>query len=239
MIRFMPANNKLKKLYKVKQLRKWLVGRKIYRLDLRAGYTCPYACDCLSKVVNGRIKDGRHTQFRCYAASLEALFPKSYKIHLENELTLKKAKTSHKMYRLLEQALPDNAGIVRFHSSGDFFNQAYFNAWLGLAITNPTILFYGYTKNNNVWINQLDHIPPNMILTASKGGKLDHLIKPFNLRSAIVVYSVQEAKQLGLEIDVNDSHAAVPQWAHKDFALLIHSVQPKGSPAAAALEALK
>jgi hypothetical protein len=39
-----------------------------------------------------------------------------------------------------------------------------------------------------------------------------------------------------LEIDTDDEHAA---YGEKDFALLIHGVQPKGSEAAAALNALK
>jgi len=45
-----------------------------------------------------------------------------------------------------------------------------------------------------------------------------------------------EAKQKGLEIDHDDTHAA---YGEKDFALLIHGQQPTGSKAAAAVRALK
>jgi len=238
MVRFTPANSKLKKLYKVRELQRWLVKRKIYKFDLRAGHSCPFAKDCLSKVVNGKVVDGPDTQFRCYAASLEALYAQSYALHLANEIALKTASISSRMFKLLEAALPKNAGIVRFHTSGDFFNVPYFRAWLQLANNHPDVLFYGYTKNNFAWVKNINAIPPNFVLTASLGGKLDHLIDSHNLRSARVVYSVGEADSLGLEIDDNDSHAAVPEWRNDDFALLIHGVQPKGSNASRALAVL-
>jgi hypothetical protein len=68
-------------------------------------------------------------------------------------------------------------------------------------------------------------------LNASKGGKLDNMIDQYNLKYAEVVYSEQEAKEKGLEIDHDDSHAY--DFNHS-FALLIHGTQPKGSKAAAA-----
>ena len=55
----------------------------------------------------------------------------------------------------------------------------------------------------------------------------------------MVVFSEAEAKEKGLEIDHDDSHAAVPEWRHNSFALLVHGVQPKGSKAAEALKILK
>ena len=55
----------------------------------------------------------------------------------------------------------------------------------------------------------------------------------------MVVFSEDEAYERGLEIDHNDSHAAVPDWEYDDFALLIHGTHPKGSEAAKALVELK
>ena len=55
----------------------------------------------------------------------------------------------------------------------------------------------------------------------------------------MVVFSEDEAYERGLEIDHNDSHAAVPDWEFDDFALLIHGTQPKGTEAAEALKVLK
>jgi hypothetical protein len=79
----------------------------------------------------------------------------------------------------------------------------------------------------------------NFILTASYGGRGDHLISELGLRSTTVVYSEAEAEKLGLAIDHDDSHAARPSLRNQDFALLIHGTQPKGTAAAAALKALK
>jgi hypothetical protein len=78
-----------------------------------------------------------------------------------------------------------------------------------------------------------------MILTASEGGSEDILIEKYNLRKAVVVYSEQAAAELGLEIDHTDEHAANPETANHDFALLIHGIQPAGSEAAAAIREMK
>lgn len=39
--------------------------------------------------------------------------------------------------------------IVRFHESGDFYNDTYIDKCVDLAMSNPHIQFYGYTKNKN------------------------------------------------------------------------------------------
>ena len=67
----------------------------------------------------------------------------------------------------------------------------------------------------------------------------DIFIEKYNLRKAVVVYSEQAAAELGLEIDHTDEHAANPETANHDFALLIHGIQPAGSEAAAAIRELK
>ena len=97
--------------------------------------------------------------------------------------------------------------IIRIHVSGDFFNINYLKAWILVAQRNPNLTFYAYTKSLTYWIEELNNIPVNLKLTASKGGKNDHLIEQYNLKFAQVVYSIEEAEQLGLEIDHDDSHA--------------------------------
>lgn len=39
--------------------------------------------------------------------------------------------------------------IVRYHESGDFYSDEYIDKCFELAIKNPQIQFYGYTKNKN------------------------------------------------------------------------------------------
>jgi hypothetical protein len=135
--------------------------------------------------------------------------------------------------------LPDDAGILRWHVGGDFFNSKYFFAAINVALMNPTKLFYAYTKSLRYWIQYRDVLPLNFILTASRGGRDDWMISEYGLRESIVVFSEAEAEEKGLEIDHDDSHAAIPSWQDFSFALLIHGVQPKGSKASKALSALK
>ena len=239
---FSQANTKLKKLYKYPALQQWLENGKVYSLDLLSGWSCPFAKDCHSKVVQTddglRIVDGPDTEFRCYSASQEAIYTNAYKKRKANFEALKGLETDE-MVTLLCDNLPKNSGVIRIHAAGDFFNQQYFNAWMKVAELNPGVLFYAYTKALPYWVHfGLDKIPENVILTASRGGRSDSMIAEHELRSVKVVFSAAEAEKLGLEIDDDDTHASDPTKRNDDFALLIHGVQPKGSEAAVALRAI-
>jgi len=243
MLKFSPANAKTKKLAQVSSLQPFLKKRKVYSLDLLSGWSCPFANECLSKVhtINGKRKivDGKHTQFRCFSASQEALYTNVYNARKHNYNLLKQLKTAKNMAQLLKNSLPKNIGICRIHVAGDFFNREYFKAWVILAMERQDILFYAYTKSIEYIAPFYHALPNNLVLTASYGGRDDNMIKKNNIRSATVVYSEHEAELLNLEIDHDDSHAANPQLKHQNFALLIHGIQPKGSQAAVALKALK
>ncbi len=209
----------------------------IYAFSLPAGYSCPFARDCLSKAnrTSGRIQDGPLTQIRCYAATME-LRPAIRRSRWYNFNLLRTCKTREEIIQLLLDSLSQFAGCVRIHVSGDFFAQDYFDAWLAVAIFRPRTLFYGYTKSLPYWVAQLDCIPENFVLTASKGGQHDKLIKAHNLRYAQVVFSEAEAQALGLPIDHDDTLAMKSEG---NFALLIHGTHPAGSEAAKAVAALK
>lgn len=246
MVRFSDANTKIKKLLTVPALQKWLENkRKVYSFDLLSGWSCPFAEACLSKAIivakKRKIKDGPKTEFRCFSASQEVQYDGVYEKRKHNDDLMKTRKDSvNGMYELLAEALPENAGIVRIHVSGDFFNLKYLLAWIMLAKRNPHILFYAYTKSLPYWIecsSELQGIP-NLVLTASYGGRHDGMIAG-NFRSAKVVFSQEEADKRGLIIDSDDSHAAVPEWRNNDFALLIHGTQPKGSESGKALVKIK
>jgi len=218
-----------------------------HTFSLPAGWSCPFASDCLSKVVvnDGKrsIVDGKDCKFRCFAASQEALYTNTYKARKHNFDLLRKLKTVDAMADLIDASLPKPKSkrgkaldCVRIHVSGDFFNQRYFDAWCEVARRNPDVAFYAYTKSLRYWVARLDSIPANLALTASEGGTQDELITEYNLKYAKVVFSEQEAAELGLPIDHDDSHA---KYGEASFALLIHGTQPKGSEAAKAKAALK
>ena len=246
MLSFSKANAKLDQLHDVDELQYWLQDRrKVYSFDLISGWSCPQAKDCLSKVhvinADGKKKliDGKDCKFRCFSASQEATFPNVYKKRKNNFDILRIGQSSYEIANGIADVMPANLGICRIHVAGDFFNQKYFRAWHLIAEWYPDRLFYAYTKSLNFWVEDREHLPKNMVLTASRGGRLDHLIDEHNLRESKVVFSEAEADALGYEIDHTDEHAAIPAIRNESFALLIHGVQPKGSDAAQAVKTLK
>ena len=224
--------------------------------DLPAGKVCPGALNCHSWVnvdKDGKrsIKDGKFTEFRCYAASQEVLYTalyqkRQYNLNLILE-ALKEDKDKNTLFctvslilRSIEKYETKNIKKVRIHSSGDFFNMAYLDAWLAVAKVKHNLKFYFYSKSLNLFLNK--PLPKNVYLTASFGGLYDHLIKDNFKRYAVVVYSKSEAYTLGLlhhgkgyKIDKDDSSC----FKNAPFALLLHGSQPKGSTASKALQVIK
>ena len=210
----------------------------IATFSLPAGHSCPFAKECLSKAdrLTGKIIDGKHCQFRCFAASQEALLPSVRRARWHNFDVLRNESKLEKMTSLIQSALPRGYAFVRVHVSGDFWSEKYFLSWLNVALNNPLTTFYGYTKATPFLSEFRKHLPGNFRFTASRGGTCDKLISKFRLRSAEVVFSVKEAEEKGLEIDHDDSHAIMGK---KSFALLLHGTQPAGSEAGKAWEKIK
>ena len=246
-VKYSKANAKTHAMSEVPELAKYLQGgRKIYSLDLLSGYSCPFARECLSKATlnsytnKRKVVDGPHTKFRCFSASQEAQYTNVYNARSHNFRVLREhSDNSYHMDTVLSESMPNNLGICRIHVAGDFFNPHYFRAWITVANRYPDRLFYAYTKSLQYWVDNRDDIPDNLVLTASYGGRDDHLIATEGLRSATVVFSEAEADRLGAEIDHDDSHAARPSLRDHSFALLLHGTQPKGTEAATALKELK
>ena len=226
MIQFSEANSKLKKLQAV-------TGRTVFSFDLLSGHTCLGAKDCFTKVVYDWLTDtyslfdGPDQEFRCYAASQEQQYTGVYNKRLENWTTLKRMSSPNMMAAAIEAAMPNHAATIRIHSGGDFFSMSYFKAWILVAKRNPLKRFYAYTKFLPAWVKFMGIIPANLILTASRGGRYDHLIDKHGLREAKVIYDESEAN--GLAIDVDDSIAADPDRRNEDFCLVIHGQGPKNS----------
>ena len=242
-LQFSPENAKLQNIQDWAALPEyWGRQVRIHGFSLPAGYTCPAAKLCLSKAdrVTGKIKDGKYNEFRCFMASIEAYRPQLREMLWEN-LNILRVLDMEGMVSVLYDALPDT-DIVRIGVDGDFFNQAYFDAWVQVARLRPDVTFYAYTKSLNFWEHALKYggIPDNLKLTASYGGNYDHMIdgmvQKYGIKSARVVLNPEEADRLELPIDHNEWHAIAGTIP---FALLIHGPQPKGSKAAAALKDLK
>ena len=215
------------------------LGKSTAIFSLPAGHSCPGALLCLSisNRETGKLTDGSKAQFRCYAATSENLFKNVRQSRWHNFEALKAAGTTKNMAALIQASMPKrNTDKVRIHSSGDFYSQAYFDAWLSVAKANPGMTFYAYTKMLPLWVARIGSIPANFKLVASEGGKFDDLIVKHNLRFVKVVLSENEASAANLPIDHDDTHA----WKENgNFALLIHGTQKAGTAAAKIVYAFK
>jgi hypothetical protein len=169
----------------------------VYEWNLPTGTTCPFALDCKVSVDRDTGKfENNSTVYRCYAASPER-FP-AVRNHRWNNFDFAKAGGV--------PVPPITAKAVRIHAAGDFFSQAYFDTWLEVCRNHPSIEFWAYTKSIKYWITRINEIPSNLELTASFGGRADHLIDEYKLKRTIVYKSESEVPS-GVPIDTNDDMA--------------------------------
>ena len=232
LLKFSSENKKLDKLALEVHKQKGIY-RNVYSVSIPSGRhdTCPYADKCKAFVgTDGKlVKDDEYIDYRCYSASMEALYPAQLKQRDYNFDLLKACNNDvQKLTNLINASIPVEAQIIRIHVGGDFYSQPYFDAWLNVSMLNKGLRFYAYTKSLPFWVNRLSSISignfPNMELIASRGGKKDKLIDEYGLKEAIVVYKEKEARDKGLEIDYTDYLAC---YEKESFALLIHNRQPR------------
>lgn len=213
------------------------LGPGILTFSLPSGHTCPGACTCLAKVdfKTNRLVDGPQQSIRCFSASQEVAFRNLREQRRYNFGLLRRLKTPQAIKGMILLSLPQTVGTIRVHIGGDFYSQAYFDAWMETAKARPKQHFYAYTKSIPFWRNWLNRnkkLPANFYLTASLGGKFDDLILPSFVTAKVVLHP-REAKKLKLEIDHDDTHA---YKTRKSFSLLIHN---HGAPGSAHSEAIK
>ena len=213
------------------------LGKGTLVFSLPAGKTCPGALQCKSFAVvnaNGKrtIQDGAETVFRCFAASSEVQYDQVFNNRADNMQQIVNALQNGSAAVLIHNSIQvnrtKNTKLVRIHESGDFFSLEYLQAWLMVALHNPDLKFYAYTKSLEYFVGL--ELPSNFYITASKGGKHDNLLDQFE-RYSVVVENEEEALALGLEVDHDDSHC----FGNSPFALLVHGTQPKGSKLGAAI----
>jgi hypothetical protein len=212
--------------------------------NLPAGKTCPGADKCLAFVTltdegKRRVNDGPEMEFRCFAASTEALYGKVYDSRQNNFNAIKdllktfNVGTAGSFLATIIQSQRKLSGKnvtthVRIHESGDFYSANYFAMWMHVCRLIPDLTFYAYSKNLPMILDYgMDMLPKNFMLTASMGGKFDNLIHEGHFpRYSVVVLNDAEADAKGLEVDHDDSHCYIQDGP---FALLVHGIQPAGS----------
>jgi hypothetical protein len=172
----------------------------VYEWNLPSGFSCPSALECLVKVDRDTGKfDNKSNAYRCYSAMQER-FPAVRNHRWQNFDFVRKGGVPE---------IPKKAEAVRIHMSGDFYNQDYFDMWLNICKDNPSVEFWAYTKSVNYWVNRLNEIPDNLVLTASRGGKFDNLIDKYDLKNVEIIKHKDEAN--GRPIDICDDQARKPK----------------------------
>ena len=222
------------------------LGTSTLIFNLPAGKTCPGAMFCKSFAVvdsNGKrsIQDGEHTIFRCFAASSEVQYDGAFHNRANNLQTVVDYlavgidHTATQINVALQHFKTRKTELVRIHESGDFFSLAYLEAWVKVAQMNPNLKFYCYSKSLHIFTQfGVANLPSNFYLTASYGGKFDHMIdQGLFPRYSKVFMTEADAEAAGLEVDHDDSHC----FGSAPFVLLVHGTQPKGSEWGSAIRA--
>lgn len=66
---------------------------------------------------------------------------------------------------------------VRIHDAGDFYSDAYTEAWLAIARATPDVTFYAYTREVDRFRRLVEPAaPPNFLYLFSLGGREDRLV---------------------------------------------------------------
>jgi len=198
--------------------------------DIPAGHTCPMASLCHSRAViqpDGKAIIEDYGQFRCYAASTEALWKNVRVIRWRNyELT------KYNDFVQIITAELDRLGLnsVRIHSSGDFYDYTYMMKWIQIARLNPNVQFWGYTKQAT--FIKILNAEANIHFVYSVGGLLDNYAAKNNLPSCLVVNSQEQADALGFPVSCTPAHKSNDYEyiiRGQSFALVIHGTQKAGS----------
>lgn len=96
------------------------------------------------------------------------------------------------------------ATVIRLHDSGDFFDQAYLDAWLEVMRAFPEKSFYAYTKSLHLDFSQR---PSNFQVIQSMGGMLDDSIDTSKPHARIFVSHRQRRRAGYVDGNVNDGPA--------------------------------
>lgn len=84
---------------------------------------------------------------------------------------------------------------ARIHDSVDFYSEAYFLLWMDIAIANPHVFFYAYTKE--VAMVKKYQLLENFVIIYSMGGTQDYLVDKENDRHADVFPSLEALEAAG------------------------------------------
>lgn len=91
---------------------------------------------------------------------------------------------------------------VRVHDAGDFYSVRYLHHWISIALLNPEVFFFSYSKMIPV-IKVAGGLPDNFKVVFSEGGKWDDQIDREQDQFSRIFKTVKELRASGF---VNASH---------------------------------
>jgi hypothetical protein len=94
--------------------------------------------------------------------------------------------------------------FVRIHASGDFFSAGYLRQWRMIALSNPNVNFYCYTKSVALFKECANNVPANFRVIFSLGGLQDEMINLERDRHCRIFNTKAELDQAGYT-DVSNS----------------------------------
>jgi hypothetical protein len=145
MLGFSKGNSKMNVLAKHLGLSK----NAVLSFDIPAGWTCAKADICKGYADE---KTGKLTQVgrvKCYAVKQENYLPsvRAFRWNNFNQLLACGRDNTDGIAELILSSIPKSAKIIRIQSSGDFYSEAYFMAWVRVAYLRPDITFIAYSKH--------------------------------------------------------------------------------------------
>ena len=194
---------------KLKETSKKL-GLKIFNFSIPAyksksgKVVCPFAESCVKYCY---AQKGNYKRFPKVAEGMEERFLISKSLNfvalMDIEINKKKA------------------DAVRIHDSGDFYNNEYIEKWVNIAMLNPNINFYAYTKSIPLFKGR--NLPKNMDVIFSFGSKKDELIDVNNDRHARIFNNEMELLKEGyINASKIDYYATKFHSSNKKVGLIYH-----------------
>jgi len=158
------SNDKLKK----SNIWQWsipaLTAAVVNKGELKVVSTCPGAGECAEA---------------CYACQGGYTFKSSVVAHTRNLQFMRDNVKAWQDQIVSEISRKRKIKAFRIHDSGDFMSMSYAIAWFEVINRLPHIQFYAYSKMIPMFKGALSkHIPANLSLIYSYGGKYDDMIDP-------------------------------------------------------------
>lgn len=185
-------------------------GRFTSALDLPAGFTCPAADICLAKAnrESGKIVRGKHNQVLCFQAKIESYASSVRRFRWSNLHAIKAMlKVSGMLAHVLSELQPTDSNL-RWHASGDIFNQTYLVEFEKFVAARPDVKVFGYSKVAAAVKYITDKNYPNWRFVFSHGSTQDAAAASLNLPQCYIVKDAAAAAAMGLPVACPTTTAA-------------------------------